>query len=281
MLEKISDSIYAHTKGKTFGNVGAISTEKGNFLIDTSMYPVIASELRVELEKIKTGKVKAVILTHYHGDHTWGSIAFKDKHIYGHHRVLENFKNAVETRWTDQAIKDYLESEPDKKPLLEGLEFHYPDKLFDQKQIQLEEDSSITVHHVGGHTNGSSLIHYQPENVVFAGDNFFNEEFPYVGDPSSSIYDWIVALEFIKTLKPAIIIPGHGDVDFSLTGINNLLDYFVKIRDLGEKLVKEGLDQDSITKEFDNIDFYEAQEPEMKKTSLNQIYQSITNKIKS
>ena len=74
MLEKISDSIYAHSKGKTIGNIGVISSDKGNFLIDTTMYQVVARELRVELEKIKTGNIKAGILTHYHGDHTWGSI---------------------------------------------------------------------------------------------------------------------------------------------------------------------------------------------------------------
>lgn len=281
MLEKISDSIYAHTKGKTIGNIGVISSDKGNFLIDTSMYPAVARELRVELENIKTGNIKAVILTHYHGDHTWGNIAFKDKHIYGHHQILENLKNAVNTRWNEQAIKEYIARDSDKKTLLEGLEFHFPDKLFDQKKIQLEEDSSITIHHVGGHTSGSSIIHYQPENVVFAGDDFFNDGFPYVGDPSSSIYDWIHALEFIKTLRPSIIIPGHGDVDFTLNGISKLLDYFVNIKELGEKLVMEGLDQDSVIKEFDNIDFHKPQESDMKKTSLNQCYSVIKNKVKS
>lgn len=278
MLEKISDSIYAHTKGKTIGNVGVISSDKGNFLIDTSMYPLVARELRIELERIKTGNIKAVILTHYHGDHTWGNVTFKDKHIYGHHHILENFKNAVNNRWTKKAIDEYIKSDPDKGPLLEGLEFHYPNKLFNQNRIQLEEDSSITIYHVGGHTSGSSIIHYQPEDVVFVGDNLFNGEFPYAGDPSSSLYEWISGLELVKSFEPSVVIPGHGEVDYSLKGINKLLDYFHKIRDLGEKLVKEGLNIDSIIEELDSIEFYEVREREMKKTSLKQIYNTIREK---
>lgn len=273
MLEKITDSIYAHTEGKTIGNVGLIATDNGNFVIDTSMFPAMARDIRIEVGKIKTGKLSAAIWTHYHGDHSFGSQAFNDSPIYAHKSAAYNFK----TQYSPDKVGEMLANQTEERQkLMEGLEITPPTKLFESSPYHLDENKSIVLYQVGGHTDGSTLIYYKEEEVVFAGDNLFENVYPWGGDPSASPYDWIQAMEKIKELNPKIIIPGHGGVLYDLKETEKFKTYFSKIIETSEKMLLENIDSDTAYETLSSIDFYDPGEMiQRKEGTLRHCYEVI------
>lgn len=273
MLSKITDSIYAHTEGKTIGNVGLIATDNGNFVIDTSMFPAMARDIRIEVEKIKTGKLAATIWTHYHGDHSFGTQAFKGAPIYAHKAAAHNF----ETQYSVDRLQEMLSGQTEeRKKLMDGLEVTQPTTLFETSPYHLDENNSIVLYQVGGHTNGSTLIYYKEEETIFAGDNLFEGMYPWGGDPSASPYDWVQAMEKIKEINPKMIVPGHGGVLYNLKETEKFRTYFSKVIEESTKMALERTDQDIAYETLSEIDFYDPGEMiQRKEGTLRHCYEIV------
>ena len=276
MLEKITESLYAHTQGKTIGNVGLIATRKGNFVIDTSMFPKMVREIRTEVEGIGTGKVAAAIWTHYHLDHSGGSQVFHDVPVYAHRAAANNYN----TNYPTEKLAEMLSNQPDdRKALMEGLVHTKPTKVYETTPYYIDENDSIVIHKVGGHTNGSVLIHYLEENAVFAGDDLMTGIYPWGGDPSASPYDWVNAMNKLLELKPKIIIPGHGPVMHDLKTVEIFKTYFNKVIDLGEKLIKENAEEGTALEQLNGIgDLDSGKQIERKENTLKHMYNVMISK---
>ncbi len=280
MFEKVTENTYAHTKGETIGNVGVIASEKGNFLIDTSMFPKVARRMRIEIEKMKSGKIAGAILTHYHADHTWGSMVFKDKPLHAHELVHRNMKNSLSENWSREAIASYLAANPDRQKMLEGLEIMLPNNVFKAREHRLSEDETIVMIRVGGHTNGSTLILYEEENVLFAGDNLFAGVYPWGGDQTASPYSWINALDIMLELKPKHIVPGHGSVQDDLKEVEHLKSYLKNLVDTTESLIREATPKEKIMEELDKIGFHSPKSEDFKQATLEHFYEVILENLK-
>ncbi len=273
MFEKVSEDVYAITDGSTVGNVALIATETGNFLIDTSMYPKVARDIRISVEKTKTGKLLGGAFTHYHFDHTGGSQIFHDVPMYGHALTKENFeKNYM----TDEFLKRFKDSP--QKDLFEGLRPTPPSRVYSTNPFVPEEFNNVEFIHTGGHTSGSILIRYIPENILFAGDNLFVGRYPWGGDPTASPYDWLNAMKTIQDMKPKKIVPGHGSVVDELTEINRYVKYLEKVIQLGEKLVIEKTDEEKALEALEEIDFLPESREGMKKGTLSRWFEVIKAK---
>jgi glyoxylase-like metal-dependent hydrolase (beta-lactamase superfamily II) len=60
------------------------------------------------------------------------------------------------------------------------------------------------------HTNGDIAIYLPDDRTLVAGDVVVNRTLPWVSDGDAPL--WIEALGRLRTLKAAILIPGHGNV---------------------------------------------------------------------
>ncbi len=279
MFEKVTENTYAHTKGETIGNVGVIASETGNFLIDTSMFPKVARKIRIEIERIKKGKVAGAILTHYHADHTWGAMVFKDKPLHAHEFVHKNMKRSLAESWSQDAIESYLAANPERKEMLEGLEIILPNSVFKTREYRLSEDETIMLIRVGGHTDGSTLIFYEEENVLFAGDDLFAGIYPWGGDQTASPYAWINALDAILELKPKYIVPGHGPVQDNLKEVEHLKSYLKNVVATAETLAMENTTKEKVIEEMDKIGFHSPKSEEFKQATLHRFYEVISEKL--
>jgi glyoxylase-like metal-dependent hydrolase (beta-lactamase superfamily II) len=276
MFEKIGDSLYAITDGSSIGNVGLIATEEGNYVIDTSMYPKMANEMISASDTINTGKLKGVIITHYHGDHVFGIQQFEDTEIIAHKYTHENMKNALNVRWTDKELQTYIDNqEDDVKDLFKDLRIILPNTIMDEETLDLGE---IVLYHLGGHTSGSTIVYHKTERAVFVGDLIFSDMFPWAGDETSDIYQWRDAMDFIISLNPKLIIPGHGQIKFNLDEIKYYRHYFQNIISLAEILVEENTEISVAENKLSEIDFYTTEKTEWKKLSISHFYKTVLNK---
>ncbi len=267
-LDKISDRVFANTEGETGGNVGIILLEESVVAVD-AQYPVSGADFRHSIPSVTAKPVTHLLLTHYHGDHVFGSQAFKDCEIVAHRLLKETVEENLRTVWRkpEKVLKEVRTNRPDRVWLYEGLKIVLPTKTFDERFTL----NGVEMIHTGGHTAGSSIVYVSDDRVLFAGDLVFAETFPWAGDPSADPDKWIQAFKTILDMNIEIIVPGHGSL-CDKSEIKIQLDWFEAVRDKMKRLIAEGASMDEAVKHDDYPEFYEPEREEWRDDTLRHWY---------
>lgn len=160
--------------------------------------------------------IKYLVLTHSHTDHRGGIKAFKDTTIVASEKTVKSLPKSIREGKNQKLI---IES---------GGTF-----------ILQDEDLSLEIHHVGGHTPDSSFIYSPREKIIFAGDLLFSGfDPPYPGCfKDSNPEEWITAIESMLKLDVEIVVLGHGP---ELMGKTDLIAYLEFYKSL-QKLIIEAI----------------------------------------
>ena len=181
------------------GNIGVSVGPDGLLIVDDQFAP-LADKIKAALKGLGEGKLKFVINTHWHGDHTGGNPVFGvDSTIIAHTNVRKrlNSTNTVMNQTVEPAPKAAL-------PVItfdESLSVH-----FNGEEIK-------AIHYPNGHTDGDGVIYFTGANVVHMGDDFVTYGFPFVDlNSGGSVEGMIKSVSQVLDKLPANvkIIPGHG-----------------------------------------------------------------------
>ncbi|MFL6274170.1 MAG: MBL fold metallo-hydrolase [Blastocatellia bacterium] len=190
------------------GNIGVSVGADGILIVDDQFAP-LADKIRAALRKLGEGKLRYILNTHYHGDHTGGNKAFSAEGTIVAH---DNVRKRLSGEWKPATGNAPQPQPPEALPVI----------TFDSSLSVFFNGEEIRVMHVPhGHTDGDSVIYFTKANVVHMGDQFFNGMFPFVdlasgGDVEG--YEHNVAAVLSKIPADARIIPGHGP----LAGVEDL-----------------------------------------------------------
>jgi glyoxylase-like metal-dependent hydrolase (beta-lactamase superfamily II) len=181
------------------GNIGVSVGNDGLLIVDDQFAP-LADKIRAALKGLSQGRLKFVLNTHWHGDHTGGNQAFGlEAPIIAHDNVRKRL--ASEQTVLGQTTPP---APPEALPVItfgESLSIH-----FNGEEIK-------AIHFPNGHTDGDSIIFFTGSNVVHMGDDFFTNRFPFVDLASGgSVLGLTRNIEAVLGRLPADvkIIPGHG-----------------------------------------------------------------------
>src|SRR5262245_39071110 len=116
------------------GNIGVSVGEDGLLIVDDQFAP-LAPKIEAALKQLHSGKLKFLLNTHYHGDHTGGNAHFgREAHIIAHDNVRKRLagsaKEALPVITFDKSLRVY----------------------FNGEEIRV-------IHLPRGHTDGDSMIH--------------------------------------------------------------------------------------------------------------------------
>jgi len=161
------------------------------------------SEAQAFIDEIKERglKVKYIVNTHGHDDHTSGNTAIKEAtnakvliHEADAHMLTPPSPNRQKTR--------------NNKP-----EFSSADRLLKEGDIIEIGDIKLTVIHTPGHTKGSISLHSQNDNVAFTGDTLFAQSIGRTDLPGGSYPDIMRSLKtkLAKLPDQTVVYPGHGE----------------------------------------------------------------------
>jgi glyoxylase-like metal-dependent hydrolase (beta-lactamase superfamily II) len=205
------------------GNIGVSAGPDGLLIVDDQFAP-LAEKIEAALKQINSGKLKFVLNTHFHGDHTGGNVHFgRQAPIIAHQNVRKRLTGGAGVR-------------PEPK---EGL----PVVTFDDSLSVHFNGEEIKVLHVpNGHTDSDSLIFFTKSNVVHMGDQFFSGRFPNIdlgggGDVRGYIRNVQQALA--KIPADAKIIPGHGPLS-TITELKEFHEMLVATSGIVEKQIADG-----------------------------------------
>lgn len=214
-LEKLTDRVYADTTPVGAGNAGAILLTDCVVVVD-SQYLRHAKELRREIERVTSKKIRFLLLTHSHSDHVFGNEVFRDCEIVAHRSLKERMQELLSTTWSKESLEKQIselrKTDPERASRFEGVQITLPTRVFDGEFKIVENNLEIVMRHVGGHTRDSSTVYFPNEQVLFSGDLIFSQTFPYGGDPTADPDEWLRALKDIMEMPVRTIIPGHGPI---------------------------------------------------------------------
>ena len=208
--QKVSGNVYM-LEGAG-GNIGVSVGDDGILIVD-DQYAPIADKIKAALKGIADKKLRFILNTHWHGDHTGGNVVFgPEAPIIAHDNVRKRMsteqKSEIFKRTTPAAPKEAL-----------------PVVTFNQNlTVHFNGEEIRAIHYPHGHTDGDSVIFFTSSNVVHLGDNFFAGRFPFVDLDSGGNVEGLTKNigEIIEKIPAgAKLIPGHGP----LSTIDDLKTY--------------------------------------------------------
>ena len=221
------------------GNIGVSVGPDGILIVDDQFAP-LADKIKAALKTLGEGKLKFVLNTHYHGDHTGGNVAFgPDAPIIAQtnvrKRLSEEQKSKFFNRTTPASPKEAL-----------------PVITFDNAvSVFFNGEEIKVIHFPHGHTDGDSVIFFTGSNVVHMGDDFFNGRFPVVDLEAGGDVEGMTKNigDIISKLPAGVkIIPGHGPLS-DADGLKAFHNMLVQTTDIVRKRMAAGKTLDQIKAE--------------------------------
>lgn len=235
--ERVADDVYTFQSDVYAQvNAGAVIGQDWAVVIDTLAFPDETLAIREFIEEELKRKVRYVINTHYHADHSWGNCFFPGAYVLSsaHSReLLEKFG---------------------KKSLATALE---SDSTFQKTQIVLPHitvsegtleliigEKTLRFIDLPGHSQDGVGVYIVEDEVLFAGDVWM--PVPHIVDGDSEVMR--ESLRKIGKLTIENVVQGHGEV--ILRGeVNSSIKDRIRYLDIIEKIVEEAA-QDEFPGEY-------------------------------
>jgi cyclase len=221
------------------GNIGVSVGTDGILIVDDQFAP-LADKIRASLKGIDQGKLRFILNTHWHGDHTGANAAFgPEATIIAH----DNVRKRLATEQRIDFFKSTFPASP--KEALPVITFNH------SLSVHFNGEEIRAIHYPNGHTDGDSVIFFTTSNVVHLGDDFFSGSFPFVDvDNGGNVVGLAKNIGEIIAKIPAgaKLIPGHGP----LSTIDDLKLYhrmLLETTDVVRKRVAAGKTLDQIKSE--------------------------------
>ena len=212
------------------GNIGVSVGPDGILIVDDQFAP-LADKIKAALKTLGEGKLKFVLNTHYHGDHTGGNV------VFGQDALIIAQTNVRKRLSTEQVSKFFKRTTPPSPK--EAL----PVVTFDQSvSVFFNGEEIKVIHFPHGHTDGDSVIFFTGSNVVHMGDDFFAGRFPVVDLEAGGDVEGLAKNvgDIISKLPPGVkIIPGHGPLS-DVEGLKQFHRMLVETTDIVRKKMKAG-----------------------------------------
>ena len=186
------------------GNVVVWSGADGVVLIDSGLAE--SSALLVEtVARIAPGRLRFVLNTHGHPDHTGGNEAFAGAGatVIGHESLLER---AGRDPATAVAGAEGTAAAVASRPTL---------TITDTLALHLNGDRLDAVHVADAHTGADIVARWNEADIVALGDIYWSGQYPYIDvESGGSLAGMVAAIEaaLARSNARTVVVPGHGPV---------------------------------------------------------------------
>lgn len=219
-------------------NIGIVLGSDAALVVDTGMGPANGRTVLEVAKRLAGQRALVLTLTHFHPEHGFGAQAFK-----GHAKIHYNRSQRDELQAKGQAYLGMFKTfGPGVAAALEDTQLVLPDDVYEEASTAIDLGGRRVELRTWGlaHTAGDQVVWLPEERILFTGDLAEERIFPIFPwfPPEDATIDgarWAAILSELIAWKPAIVVPGHGD----LGGVEILAavrDYMI---DLGGRVAAE------------------------------------------
>jgi glyoxylase-like metal-dependent hydrolase (beta-lactamase superfamily II) len=236
--ERVSDDIYIFSSD-LYAQVtaGAVVFPEGAVLIDTLAFPSETRQIKDFLENRLGARVRYLINTHYHADHTNGNSLFPDARLIAHPLCRERL---------DTVGREGLARAQAQSQHLAGLAIALPEVLLTGETLLLHlGKKTLQLIHTPGHSPDSVSVLLREDRILFAGDMMM--PIPHIVD--GDVDDMTRSLQAVPPMGLENVVQGHGEV--VLRGeiddaVRSNLRYLENLRKKVEQAVRRGRPRESL-----------------------------------
>jgi alkyl sulfatase BDS1-like metallo-beta-lactamase superfamily hydrolase len=219
---KINDSVYMAT---VTGNVYLVTTPAGNVVIDTASANDAPVARRL-LGEVSHAPVKYIILTHGHADHIGGIHLWKEDgtQIIAQRNYFEfvNYVTRLEGFFAPRNAAAFGGTPKEVGPWAGNYGAKIaPTIFFDETYKFVLGGIEFQLFSTPGETPDHLTVWIPEYKVAFIGDNYkgvglpepvsFPNLFAIRGTKPRWALDWVSSIDKVISLKPEIVLSGHGD----------------------------------------------------------------------
>jgi cyclase len=266
---KVVDGIYA-LEGLG-GNITVAVAKDGVILVDGGRASS-HDKVRAAIAAIGHYKVKFLIDTHFHADHTGGNEYFAKNGAIVIADVRVKTRMAAGTTDGLTGVKT--------PPAPAGA---LPAKTFNGSfRIKLDNRTADLNHIANAYTDGDTFVWFKSANVLATGDTFVNGRYPDIDFANGGDIDGMIAAAdtYLKlTDTKSRIVPGHGPI----ADKTDLLDFYTMLvvaRDRMDTLIQDGKSESDVLAErpFADLDVKWAPTETASKNFIRVLYRSMTDR---
>jgi cyclase len=228
------------------GRIGLLVGPDGVLMVD-AQFAQISDKIIAAIKQVSDGRIRFLINTHLHGDHTGGNanIAKQGAVIL----ARENLRARLAKQGIASGGMPNVPATPEALPV---ITYDAPMSIhMDGEDVQL-----IPV--PAAHTDGDTMVYFPKANVLMTGDFYRSVGYPNIDRANGgSVNGMLAGFDAIMKVGGADvkIAPGHGPV-VDKTAVTAQKEIMLAVRDRIAALVKQGKTQDEVvaakpTAEFD------------------------------
>ena len=209
--------------------IGVLAGPDGVFMVDSQFAP-LTEKIVAAIKQISDGRIRFMVNTHVHGDHTGGN---------------ENLGKLGVTLLSRDQLRARLAGGPSarrRRPALAVLTYNSPITI----HMNGEDVQLIPV--PAAHTDGDTMVYFPTADVIMTGDFYRAVGYPFPDRNNGGSFKGLIdGLNAVITLaKPTTkIVPGHGPI-VDRTAVTAHRDMAMAARDKVAGLVKQGKSADEV-----------------------------------
>lgn len=238
-------------------NTFLVTTAAGNVVIDTSLAAIAPSHKRALAAK-SSAPVKAIVLTHAHGDHTGGVALWREPgtEIIAHqdHQDFMRYQRRLAGFFGVRNAAQF--GRPAAPPAGQPIAFE-PTRTFDRRDTFTVGDVMFELLHTPGETPDHLTVWIPQFKAAFIGDNYY-ESFPNLytlrGNAPRWALDYVDSLNTVLALEPELVLPSHGQPirgrDEVKRRLTKYRDAILYVHDATVKGMNEGKDVFTLMREI-------------------------------
>ena len=230
--ERVADDVYTFQSDVYAQvNAGAVIGQDWAVVIDTLAFPDETLAIREFIEEESKRKVRYVINTHYHADHSWGNCYFPGAYILGHALCRDNL-----SKYGQKSLSRAIETDN----VFQKTQIVLPHLTLDSGVLELiVSDKTLRFVELPGHSDDGIGVYIVEDEVLFAGDVWM--PIPHIVDGDSEIMRQ--SLKKIDSMTIENVVQGHGEVILRGDVGSSIYDRIAYL-DTIEKIVEEASPDD-------------------------------------
>jgi cyclase len=210
------------------GNAGAFTGPDGVFLVD-AMFAQINDKLVAAIKKVSDGRIRFLVNTHHHPDHTSGNASFGALGV---------------TLLSRDELRAHLAAGNNPTPAAGLPVITYKGPL----TLHMNGDDVQLIPVLNAHTDGDTMVYFPKADVIMTGDFYRSIQYPNIdrnnGGSLKGVVDGLNAV--IALAKPTTkIVAGHGPV-VDKTALAANVELITTIRTRVAALIAQGKTQEEV-----------------------------------